>query len=311
MRLRILDIGDKVRYPDLVEYDGDGCLTVIDRNIVQHTRTKIFVQYLYDGLIERLVADMHDNIDDDYDNVIVIDGKEGSGKSNLAYQICKIFDPDFNLEDGYIYDFNTFMRNISADNIKGKIFWLDEATNLANSRDAMRRDNVNLVKVLQMMRSRGMSLVMCIPSINTLDVYIREHRVRYLLTTLEKSWESHADARRGYFELRHPIGGGVFTTRGYGRFDRIPPEVKDRYEEIKLNAQTSTIRRINEKLEEDSNKGRKRDKERTRRMGQSWKLLSDAGWSYEEIATKMGVSVSTIGMYIKRAQEYAAEDDER
>lgn len=310
MKIRIFDVGDTVSYPNLIESDGERSLTVIDRNIVYHSRNKIYVQYLYDRLIDRLVEDMHENLNDDYDNVIVIDGKEGTGKSNLAYSLCKRFDPNFNLEDGYIYDFETFIKNIASESVKGRIFWLDEATNLANSRDSMRRDNVNLVQVLQMMRSRGMSLVMCIPSINSLDVYIREHRIRYLLTALEKSWESHSDARRGYFELKFPNGSGQFRTVGYGRFDRIPPGDREEYERIKLQAQRTKIDQINQRLDEQANKGHKRDKERTRRLGKAWELLADAGYTYEEIADKMGVTKGTVGVYIKRSKEYEEGADE-
>ena len=122
MKIRIFDVGDTVSYPNLIESDGERSLTVIDRNIVYHSRNKIYVQYLYDRLIDRLVEDMHENLNDDYDNVIVIDGKEGTGKSNLAYTLCKRFDPNFNLEDGYIYDFETFIKNIASESVKGRIF---------------------------------------------------------------------------------------------------------------------------------------------------------------------------------------------
>ena len=97
--------GDVVGYPDIYNpCPGERTVTVLDRQIVRHRTGSLYIRYLLDDLLDRLVEDMRENIAREYDNVVIVTGKEGVGKSNLAYELCHRFDPDFSMEDGYIYD---------------------------------------------------------------------------------------------------------------------------------------------------------------------------------------------------------------
>lgn len=305
----VFDPGDIVGYPRLENPQGR-TMTVLDRNIIRYASGKSYIQYLVDGLLEHLVEDMHSNVDNDFDNLVVISGKEGTGKSNLAYHICKLFDPEYNVEEGYIYDFEAFIEKLytAEGEDRGKIFWLDEATNVASNRDWMRGDNKTFIQMLEMMRSRGWTLIMCIPSVERLDVYIREYRLRYLLTTMELGWENKPMKSRGYVEVSFPKGGGRWLTIGYAKFPQMSPEEKLAYEAIKKKRQDDKIKEIHNKVakEKRSKEGMAKDKERIRRL---ILFAQDQGLTYNEIADLTGYSKDHIKdlLHIARKEREEAE----
>ena len=64
---------------------------VLDAQLKMYRSGKFFVQYLYEDLLQKLAEDMHRNVKADYDNVVMIEGGEGSGKSNLAWQVIEAY----------------------------------------------------------------------------------------------------------------------------------------------------------------------------------------------------------------------------
>ena len=89
MKIKVEDIGTKKLTPI-------GYLEIEDYNIVQHPNGKIFIQYLYKDLIKKLCGDMHENVKNNYDNVILATGGEGSGKSSFMYQLLSHYKPNWN-----------------------------------------------------------------------------------------------------------------------------------------------------------------------------------------------------------------------
>lgn len=306
----VYDPGDEVGYPRLDNPQGRLC-TVIDRNVIRYASGKSYVQYLLDGLLEHLVEDMHANIDNDFDNLVVVSGKEGSGKSNLAYHLCKLFDPEFDLEDGYIYEFEAFIEKLASADGKdrGKIFWMDEATNIASNRDWMRSDNKTFIQMLEMMRSRGWTLVMCIPAVERLDVYIREYRLRYHLIARELSWEDRPAKSRGFVEVRFPKGAGTWFTIGYARFPQMTPEEKNLYESIKLKRQNEKIKEIQNKVvkEKRTKEGMAKDKEKIRRLVL---YAHEQGATYVEIAQIVGCSRDHVKDMLRQARAERGQPEE-
>ena len=124
----IFEPGDTIYYPNPYR-ENDKPMIVKDYYLGQGNRGP-FVQYLTADLIQRLVEEMRENIENHYDNLVVITGHEGTGKSNCAYAVCKAFDPDFSINDGYIYDIGPFLEKLTTGDVKGKAFWFDEATRL-------------------------------------------------------------------------------------------------------------------------------------------------------------------------------------
>ena len=304
MGRRLYSLGDTVYYPDINE-PSERTMTVIDREICRWGKSqKLFVRYLFDEtLMDYLVQDMHECVRAEYDVVMCIQGKEGSGKSQLAYQICKRYDPNFNLVDSYVYDFDIFLNKLTSagDEDRGKIWWMDEATAIANARQAMTKQNIAFTQMLEMMRSRGWVLVMCIPSVDRLDVYVREYRIRYLLTALEKSWdEYYVDVSRGFYELEFKYGQGLntFHTIGYGTFGVMTPEEKKIYEQVKRGSQKTKMEEIADKMVK---KPTQREKIQIN-LGESFIMLRELGVSVEEIAQRTGYEVDSVKSRIRQAR---------
>lgn len=299
----VYDIGDDVGYPHFGDVGGRR-MTVLDRNVIIYRSGKSYVEYLLDGLLEHLAEDMHTNVEKDFDNLIVVAGKEGSGKSNLAYHLCKLYDPDFNVEDGYIYEFHAFIEKLTENQggDRGKIFWMDEATNIASNRDWMKNDNKTFIQMLEMMRSRGWSLVMCIPSVERLDVYIREFRLRYLLVTKEMKWENNQTFGRGYVEIKLPLKNDRWRTIGYARFPQMSKDEKEKYEQIKMSHQDEKIQEIQRKVEKE-----KRTKSRFEQDRKNIRTLVlyayESGRTYNEIAQMLGCSRENVKLLLRQARD--------
>lgn len=291
----ILDKGDVVWYPNPNTPGVGKPLKVLDRQVIIRTGgAKSYVRYLYDGLLEAVAGTMRYNIQRDYDNLIVITGKEGSGKSNLAYSLCKAYDPRFSIEDGYVYEYDGFMRRldemVEGGQDKGKVFWLDEATNIASNRDWMHSNNKQFIQLLEMMRSRGWTLILCIPSFERLDIYIREQRVRMVLTALQTSWDFDPETKRGYFELKTPITSydkRYFKTAGYGTFPPMDAEAKAKYEAIKFENQTELLRIATGKQVKVPTKN---EYVASRRVEDAVAFMRSKGMSHKEIAETLNMS---------------------
>lgn len=304
----VYEIGEKVGYPEWSVHGRE--VTIVDRQVIRYNRKSFFVRYLYEELVERLVEDMHTNIEREYDNVVVVDGPEGVGKSHLAYHICKCFDPGFDLETNYTYDFDRFIEKVTTGDYKGRVFWFDEATNVASAREWNSAQNIAFTQILEMIRARGLTLVMCIPLIDRLDKYIRETRLRYRLTAMEASWEVRRHKTRGYFELHFPTrraDGREFRTVGFGMFPKMPDDVERRYKELKEQS-------LQSKLEEKCEETKQR---RTRTQYQKDKHaiavlaceLYKNGMSYNELSALTGMPYSTIKGHVWRAMNATGEDE--
>lgn len=237
MIIRIEDVG-KERRTEI------GVMRSIDYMPVIHNNGKLFVRYLYDNALQKLGEDMRRNVADNNDNFVCIEGGEGSGKSNLAYWVCKAYDPTFNIEDNYVYDFDTFKEKISSGDINGKCFWMDEMSNLANNRDWNSTANKHMIEFVEMMRSKSIMFCCCIPHHERLDVYLRENRIRYLLKCSPLQWTERGKVARGTFEISKRNDFGMIKHVGYGCYDQIPPEDKKIYERIKIESQQKKIDEI-------------------------------------------------------------------
>lgn len=179
---------DSWTYPS--RYDSfDRTLPVIDRWYKRYSPTKRYCRYLYDRLDECLVEEMKLNVQRHYDNVIGIGGKEGKGKSHLSYHLAKMYDPDFTLKKGYIYDAYEFIKAINSGEDRGSVFWMDEATNIASNRDWNKEENKLFIQIMEMARARNWVLIMDIPQLKRLDVYLRTFRLRYQIEVEELAWQ--------------------------------------------------------------------------------------------------------------------------
>lgn len=114
----------------------------------------------------------------DRDWVVVIDGEEGSGKSVLAFQIAKILDPNFSV-DNVAFTANDFIRIVkNAKKFSCVVF--DEAFTGLSSRASLSEMNRLLVSLMMEMRQRNLFIIIVMPTFFMLDKYAVLHRARGL-----------------------------------------------------------------------------------------------------------------------------------
>lgn len=292
-----------VRTEDIGEFRQTpiGQLKIKDAQIKMYRKGTWFVQYLYENLMEKLAEDMKNNVAEGFDNMIITQGDEGSGKSTHVYQLCKAYDPNFTLNDNYMYDFDAMRAKLDKGGDEEGVFWLDEAVNTANKRKWQSQDNIDFTELLIMMRSRNWCINMCIPQASELDYYVREHRFRYLITIKPMGFPNTGFKRRGYFELeRKNPNTGLLEHVGYGEYDDMPAEIKAKYHAIKAAAQERKISEIN-----DKKTGYKKKYEDERKKIQSAILaMHNSGMDREHIKNLFGIETdSNYYMILKRARD--------
>jgi len=303
----VYDRGDKVYYPKL-SFPSDQEMTVWDRHIGRG-RNGWYAQYCCEELLDCLVEDMHRNLEQHNDNVVVITGPEkgtgeGVGKSNLAYWVAKKFDPDFSIERDYVYDVRPFLEKIAAGNLANKVLWLDEGTNLLSARNWMTETNKSVDQMLEMFRSYMITLIICIPKLYRLDEYVRESRMRYHLTCDIRYWDYDRNPKRGYFELRKEPD---FKTVSWGKFPKIPEEEDAIYQAIKKRSQEKKAKEMLEKFEDSEKGGSRLQKSAKYNRKLAW-MLKMAGYSYDEISEETGIPKGTLKSWISENKEELEDD---
>jgi len=124
------------------------------------------------------------NFTDD-DHFYMITGKEGVGKSTLAQQIACVIDPTFN-RSRIMNDQLKWFKWLRHDAKRGQAVILDEGNLFLFSRDAMKSGNINTIKLITLMRQANLCLIICVPKFETIDNYIRTHRVDSLIRITQK-----------------------------------------------------------------------------------------------------------------------------
>lgn len=242
MKIKVEDIGTKKLTPI-------GYLEIEDYNIVQHPNGKIFIQYLYKDLIKKLCSDMHENVKNNYDNVILATGGEGSGKSSFMYQLLSHYKPDWNdsedIPQSYTYNMDLLRERFARGDWGNGMFWMDETTQIASNRDWQSEDNKDFVSVLETFRSKKFLFGGCAPKIERVDIYLRDFRMRYRAHCQPVTFENSGLCQRGIFELfkRDDITGNMRHI-GYGRYDPIPEEADNIYQPLKEACQDRLRQKI-------------------------------------------------------------------
>lgn len=300
MRMNIAGKGETWKTP-IGEFE------VADYQIFAHRNGKIFIRYLLKDLLDEIAADMRKNVRDDYDNVVIVDGGEGSGKSNLMYQLLVRYDPSFDMERGYTYDADAFRAKIREGGDIGRTFWMDEGSIIANNRDWNSTNNKSFVKVLETCRSRHYTLGICIPAFERLDVYIREHRVRYLLHCEPMTFSEGGMKPRGYCEVRKRNDvTGQLELIGYAEYSKMPEDVAAKYKELKLSSQTKLFEDLYGEDADDSPgaKYKKKYEQGEAKLDTAMLRLYDSGVGLEELQEMFGIeSKKTLQNRLSKARK--------
>lgn len=307
MTRRAYEVGDKVQWPNTTlpaAEDSGRCLTVADRLDTRYQSGNWYFRYLYDGMIDRIIEDMRGNVTDDYDNVAVVSGGEGKGKSNLSYYIAKSYDPEMDIAKSLVYSWDAFLESVLTD--PQKVYWFDEAALVAGNREWNKEENMMLYKAVQVVRSMRLLIIFDIPALRAIDSYIREFRTRYYIKAHEMKWNADSQAHRGYAEmflaltedeksrLQNPKPEDYYRSVGYFQFPKMEGEDRKTYDEMKLTTQKTALAGMLERLKEkqEGKSGYMRDK---RSLAALVSYLADVeGMKYDQIADIAGMPYSTV-----------------
>lgn len=133
------------------------------------------------------------------DTPIVISGYPGEGKSVLARQIAKLFDRRFSDDRNCIYSRKELLSKVET--FPPSAFIVDESINLLYKRDWGSAGQKELIKILNICRSKKHLLIFVQPEFADMDKDIRNGRIRLWLYAI----------KRGVgvvFKPERTIGGG-------------------------------------------------------------------------------------------------------
>ena len=302
-----------------------GPLRVQDKHFQLYKNGRFFTQYLYENLLANLIRHMHSNIENDFDNIVVVDGIEGVGKSSWtwvaaeAYQAFKhiqsgeSISPDqrfFDFEKQLTYGPENLREKLANGDDKHSVFWLDEAYDLANKRNWQTETNKTMVANLVKMRSRHWTLFMDVPRMEDLDLYIREHRSRYWITCeYGMTFDNMGYVPRGIFHLRvRDRKSGRWVECGYGTYPDMPSDVQKIYKQYKERSQEKDLQDTGKESPGAKYKG-KYENER-KRLAKTVQMLRNMGVPIETICNDLKLTRAQYRHLLNLANEGEINEEE-
>lgn len=231
------------------------------RNTHTNKYMHLVARYKFQGRIEGIYSDAFDMFVDelakrirrDQQNVVVVEGDTGSGKSAFALNLCvalsRKLGKSFDLSKDYIYASSDLWAKL-ADPDAGPISLLDEGSVTIASMNATRKDDKDIMTLFNTMRSRGWTTIICNPSIMRINQAVRMDHVDYKIRCNSPEKPLIRGFGRGFFQCRkanrHEFKKGdpfwelIYT----GVFGDYPPSLKEEYLAIKNSHQDELMERM-------------------------------------------------------------------
>lgn len=203
------------------------------------------VRAIYSDMTEKFASLILGRQRNQYQSVIVIAGRTGSGKSNLAVQLARAIDPSWSITDNYIYsvsDLRAKLRAFKKDPTHtSRVNLMDEGTVILSNRNVMSREDKAIITIFETMRSLGMITLICAPAFGRLNVTIRENLCDFLIMCPDKP-VIEGYRSRGFYEVFEPVYNRWtqdlwWKALGTGVYPPLEGELKEEYERIKLEHQ--------------------------------------------------------------------------
>lgn len=239
---------------------------------------------------------------------ILLDGDEGSGKTNMAVYLLYYFHcmtgREFTL-DRFYFDSDAMFEWVK-DNDNGLICW-DEACLGGLSTEWASRSQVNLLKFAMTGRKKHHIFILNVPRFNKLKEDLRKDRIHALIhvdtgkqgtdyghyvyltrrgiRALNRAWEKNK--MKPYARCAQKFGGFFPSIR-------VPYVMPDLIDEVEYERKKDkAISEIGSKKESSSNK------KLTELKGKMYALLEEKGYTKQEIADRLGISVRTVQRGVK------------
>ena len=204
---------------------------------------------IYADVLPPFAQVLKDRLKDDHQNVIVITGGTGTGKSTLAIQICNemakaLGERKWQVADNYIYSVEDLKLKLKEADSSSSINLFDEGSISLNSNNSQRSEDKMMVALFDTMRTLGWTSVICIPHIDSLNKRVRLYHMDYRIICPNRELMPGYGVR-GFAQLyKHilrdfgkPYDKLIATTT----FTKLKPKQDEQYNTIKRLHQRQLI----------------------------------------------------------------------
>lgn len=195
-------------------------------------------------------------IEQKWDFVMVIDGREGSGKSSLGLHMKAMYDGFYNL-DHVLFNASEMVTEMQVAP-RGSCIIVDEAIISLYKREALKDFQTTLVKAFSIVRARNLFFILVLPNFQDLDPNIRT-RANYRLYTHAKR------GVRGYLKVFQPqrtpwSSGWLYQTLIWEyKFPALPDEFQKEYDTFKESSLMETLKDFKVDIEKAVRANRSRE----------------------------------------------------
>lgn len=161
---------------------------------------------------------------------LVIDGKEGSGKTVLGQQVAEFFDIDgeLDLNTQICFTPKQFEKAVLSLKQFKSIVW-DEARSGLNRRRSTQKVNTQITDMLSRCRRRNLFLIIIMPAFYDMDLNVAVHRTRALIHVWYDFGSEDPDKplRRGFFRFYTEEGKKSLYTNKFHRMSYNYPFLRN------------------------------------------------------------------------------------
>ncbi len=163
----------------------------------------------------------------DFDYLAIVCGVVGVGKSTFSQFICKYLDPTFTIKDRMCFTAmgEKGLIERTTNGKKGQAFILDESFCDLNTRVTRSSDFLAVINHLQLIRQKGLYIILCLPNFFDLSKGIAVFRASHLFVVY------HSKFQRGFFggfgrpeKRKLYVMGNKFMD-----YDCIQPNIRGRF----------------------------------------------------------------------------------
>lgn len=220
---------------------------------------------IYSDLIDGVADRINAKVGNDGQFTLIISGPTGSGKSNLALQIIRKLDKNFELEDVYIYSAEDLAKKLKRKSTQ-IINWFDEGSITLNSLNTTSKRGLLFSQFWDTMRLKHYINIICMPEKGDLNKRIGGHVDMFLYCPRYAPLPYFKP--RGFFDaiVRIFYKSGKFydKTIGTGTFRKVPKRLRDQYESIKKERANQFEQKFIEEMLKDASDNNRQEQSRVR-----------------------------------------------
>ena len=221
---------------------------------------------VYSDAYDRFVETLAKRINSDQQNVILVEGETGSGKSSFCLNLCldlaRALKCGFDLEKDYIYSANDLWTKLK-DPDANPINFLDEGTVTLASNNAMQKSDRQIATLMDTMRSKHWTTIIASPSHLRINSTIRRDHASFKIRCTSEREPLIQGYGRGFFECRRAKRYEFrkeepeWLMMYAGIFGDYPPMLRDEYLKIKADRQAELMAQYVARAEADEIKSNK------------------------------------------------------